>query len=181
MCSNNSSCGLRMWAHIAWLAAPVTSLCPSYHCHIYPYPSTPEERRSVMEGLKVRIQDLHIVSQKLRSHSGCVFSVGEASCFTELMWTCSAFVCSALKNKCFRPRSLRDNICVLQLDLFSFRILFIVLEILRHSSVFRTLIVCLCGIKKLFFLPQENVFLWDCFICRQLGIMKLSQFPQKYN
>lgn len=35
---------------------------PSYHCHLYPYPSSNEERDDVIEGLKTRIQDLHTVS-----------------------------------------------------------------------------------------------------------------------
>lgn len=34
---------------------------PSYHCHLYPYPSSNEERDDVVEGLKMRIQDLHTV------------------------------------------------------------------------------------------------------------------------
>lgn len=33
----------------------------SYHCHLYPYPSSNEERNDVLEGLKTRIQDLHTV------------------------------------------------------------------------------------------------------------------------
>lgn len=33
----------------------------SYHCHLYPYPSSNEERNDVVEGLRTRIQDLHTV------------------------------------------------------------------------------------------------------------------------
>lgn len=33
----------------------------SYHCHLYPYPGSNEERNDVVEGLKTRIQDLHTV------------------------------------------------------------------------------------------------------------------------
>lgn len=33
----------------------------SYHCHVYPYPSSNEERNDVVEGLRTRIQDLHTV------------------------------------------------------------------------------------------------------------------------
>lgn len=34
----------------------------SYHCHVYPYPNTVEERREIQEGLSTRIQDLYTVS-----------------------------------------------------------------------------------------------------------------------
>lgn len=34
----------------------------SYHCHVYPYPNSNEERNDVVEGLRTRIQDLHTVS-----------------------------------------------------------------------------------------------------------------------
>ncbi|MGH0156715.1 UNVERIFIED_CONTAM: hypothetical protein FKN15_032048 [Acipenser sinensis] len=37
----------------------VKKICDCYHCHTYPYPSSNEERRDVVEGLKTRIQDLH--------------------------------------------------------------------------------------------------------------------------
>ena len=33
----------------------------SYHCHLYPYPSSREERTDVVEGLGTRIQDLNTV------------------------------------------------------------------------------------------------------------------------
>lgn len=35
----------------------------SYHCHVYPYPNTAEERREIQEGLNTRIQDLYTVSK----------------------------------------------------------------------------------------------------------------------
>uniref|UniRef100_A0A8D0L8M1 V-type proton ATPase subunit a n=1 Tax=Sphenodon punctatus TaxID=8508 RepID=A0A8D0L8M1_SPHPU len=41
----------------------VKKICDCYHCHVYPYPNTGEERRAVIEGLQVRIQDLHTVSK----------------------------------------------------------------------------------------------------------------------
>ncbi|XP_036132259.1 V-type proton ATPase 116 kDa subunit a2 isoform X4 [Molossus molossus] len=37
----------------------VKKICDCYHCHIYPYPNTAEERREIQEGLHTRIQDLH--------------------------------------------------------------------------------------------------------------------------
>lgn len=38
-------------------------LSSSYHCHVYPYPNTAEERREIQEGLNTRIQDLYTVSE----------------------------------------------------------------------------------------------------------------------
>jgi hypothetical protein len=38
-------------------------LSSSYHCHIYPYPNTAEERKEIQEGLNTRIQDLYTVSE----------------------------------------------------------------------------------------------------------------------
>lgn len=55
----------------------------SYHCHIYPYPNTPEDHQTVMEGLQVRIQDLHIVSRKFVAVPS--LSAGEAMENT-LLW-----------------------------------------------------------------------------------------------
>lgn len=43
-----------------------TILPSSYHCHIYPYPNTAEERREIQEGLHTRIQDLYTVSEPQR-------------------------------------------------------------------------------------------------------------------
>ncbi|CAL8247786.1 unnamed protein product [Merluccius merluccius] len=39
----------------------VKKICDCYHCHLYPYPSSSEERTDVVEGLGTRIQDLHTV------------------------------------------------------------------------------------------------------------------------
>ncbi|XP_026198586.1 V-type proton ATPase 116 kDa subunit a [Anabas testudineus] len=39
----------------------VKKICDCYHCHLYPYPSSNEERNDVVEGLRTRIQDLHTV------------------------------------------------------------------------------------------------------------------------
>uniref|UniRef100_A0A8C5ERZ1 V-type proton ATPase subunit a n=1 Tax=Gouania willdenowi TaxID=441366 RepID=A0A8C5ERZ1_GOUWI len=43
----------------------VKKICDCYHCHLYPYPSSNEERNDVVEGLKTRIQDLHTVCPSL--------------------------------------------------------------------------------------------------------------------
>ncbi|XP_014026158.1 V-type proton ATPase 116 kDa subunit a2 isoform X4 [Salmo salar] len=37
----------------------VKKICDCYHCHVYPYPNSNEERNDVVEGLRTRIQDLH--------------------------------------------------------------------------------------------------------------------------
>ncbi|XP_053327949.1 V-type proton ATPase 116 kDa subunit a 2 [Spea bombifrons] len=39
----------------------VRKICECYHCHIYPYPSSVEERKGIITGLNTRIQDLHTV------------------------------------------------------------------------------------------------------------------------
>nr|UQS87550.1 ATPase H+ transporting V0 subunit a2b [Rhamdia quelen] len=39
----------------------VKKICDCYHCHLYPYPNSNDERNDVVEGLRTRIQDLHTV------------------------------------------------------------------------------------------------------------------------
>ncbi|XP_060026750.1 V-type proton ATPase 116 kDa subunit a 2 isoform X3 [Lagenorhynchus albirostris] len=39
-----------------------------YHCHVYPYPNTAEERREIQEGLNTRIQDLYTVLHKTEDY-----------------------------------------------------------------------------------------------------------------
>ncbi|VTJ57197.1 V-type proton ATPase 116 kDa subunit a 2 isoform X3 [Marmota monax] len=39
-----------------------------YHCHIYPYPNTVEERKEIQEGLNTRIQDLYTVLHKTEDY-----------------------------------------------------------------------------------------------------------------
>ncbi|ELK26418.1 V-type proton ATPase 116 kDa subunit a isoform 2, partial [Myotis davidii] len=46
----------------------VKKICDCYHCHIYPYPSTAEERREIQEGLSTRIQDLYTVLHKTEDY-----------------------------------------------------------------------------------------------------------------
>ncbi|KAL7986694.1 hypothetical protein Chor_012977 [Crotalus horridus] len=60
----------------------IKKICDCYHCHIYPYPSTPEERRAVMEGLQVRIQDLHIVLHKTEDYLRQVLCKASESIYT---------------------------------------------------------------------------------------------------
>lgn len=67
-------CSLCVWlewilvlvVEAALLVPPDTRLLNSvlsYHCHVYPYPNTAEERREIQEGLNTRIQDLYTVSK----------------------------------------------------------------------------------------------------------------------
>uniref|UniRef100_A0A8C8A7B0 V-type proton ATPase subunit a n=1 Tax=Oryzias sinensis TaxID=183150 RepID=A0A8C8A7B0_9TELE len=46
----------------------VKKICDCYHCHLYPYPNSNEERNDVMEGLKTRIQDLHTVLHRTEDY-----------------------------------------------------------------------------------------------------------------
>ncbi|XP_069817029.1 V-type proton ATPase 116 kDa subunit a 2 isoform X1 [Dendropsophus ebraccatus] len=39
----------------------VKKICECYHCHMYPYPNSSEERQEIISGLNMRIQDLHAV------------------------------------------------------------------------------------------------------------------------
>lgn len=39
----------------------VKKICDCYHCHVYPYPNTNQERMDIVAGLNTRIQDLHTV------------------------------------------------------------------------------------------------------------------------
>ncbi|KAM4708352.1 V-type proton ATPase 116 kDa subunit a 2 [Discoglossus pictus] len=39
----------------------VKKVCECFHCHIYPYPGSSDERKEIMLGLNTRIQDLHTV------------------------------------------------------------------------------------------------------------------------
>ncbi|XP_061459428.1 V-type proton ATPase 116 kDa subunit a 2 isoform X2 [Rhineura floridana] len=60
----------------------VKKICDCYHCHVYPYPSTLEERRTVMEGLQVRIQDLHMVLHKTEDYLRQVLCKASESIYT---------------------------------------------------------------------------------------------------
>ncbi|KAM9330880.1 V-type proton ATPase 116 kDa subunit a 2 [Gastrophryne carolinensis] len=39
----------------------VKKICDCYHCHVYPYPNSYEERQEIVSGLNTRIQDLQAV------------------------------------------------------------------------------------------------------------------------
>uniref|UniRef100_A0A672QZU5 V-type proton ATPase subunit a n=1 Tax=Sinocyclocheilus grahami TaxID=75366 RepID=A0A672QZU5_SINGR len=48
---------------------PVGCFCfHSYHCHLYPYPNSNEERTDVVQGLHTRIQDLHTVLHRTEDY-----------------------------------------------------------------------------------------------------------------
>ncbi|XP_077377237.1 V-type proton ATPase 116 kDa subunit a isoform X2 [Festucalex cinctus] len=46
----------------------VKKICDCYHCHVYPYPSSNEERNDVVQGLSTRIQDLHTVLRRTEDY-----------------------------------------------------------------------------------------------------------------
>uniref|UniRef100_A0A3P8W2Z2 V-type proton ATPase subunit a n=1 Tax=Cynoglossus semilaevis TaxID=244447 RepID=A0A3P8W2Z2_CYNSE len=46
----------------------VKKICDCYHCHLYPYPTSSDERNDVVEGLATRIQDLHIVLHRTEDY-----------------------------------------------------------------------------------------------------------------
>lgn len=46
----------------------VKKICDCYHCHLYPYPSSSDERNDVVEGLRTRIQDLHTVLHRTEDY-----------------------------------------------------------------------------------------------------------------
>lgn len=61
----------------------------SYHCHLYPYPSSNEERNDVVEGLKTRIQDLHTVGLPFFSRTDVLSLTGNISSqlLSKGLWT----------------------------------------------------------------------------------------------
>ncbi|XP_014373589.2 V-type proton ATPase 116 kDa subunit a [Alligator sinensis] len=60
----------------------VKKICDCYHCHVYPYPNTTEERRTVIEELNVRIQDLHTVLLKTEDYLRQVLYKASESIYT---------------------------------------------------------------------------------------------------
>ncbi|XP_051540086.1 V-type proton ATPase 116 kDa subunit a 2-like isoform X1 [Myxocyprinus asiaticus] len=46
----------------------VQKICDCYHCHLYPYPETDEERADVMDNLRTRIQDLQNVLHRTEDY-----------------------------------------------------------------------------------------------------------------
>uniref|UniRef100_A0A8C9WKK7 V-type proton ATPase subunit a n=1 Tax=Scleropages formosus TaxID=113540 RepID=A0A8C9WKK7_SCLFO len=60
----------------------VKKICDCYHCHLYPYPNSNEERREVVEGLKSRIQDLNIVLHRTEEYLKQVLNKASESVYT---------------------------------------------------------------------------------------------------
>uniref|UniRef100_F7CP46 V-type proton ATPase subunit a n=1 Tax=Ornithorhynchus anatinus TaxID=9258 RepID=F7CP46_ORNAN len=60
----------------------VKKICDCYHCHVYPYPSTAEERKEVNEGLNTRIQDLYTVLHKTEDYLRQVLCKAAESIYT---------------------------------------------------------------------------------------------------
>ncbi|XP_041854932.1 V-type proton ATPase 116 kDa subunit a [Melanotaenia boesemani] len=60
----------------------VKKICDCYHCHLYPYPSSNEERDDVVEGLRTRIQDLHTVLHRTEDYLRQVLIKASESVYT---------------------------------------------------------------------------------------------------
>uniref|UniRef100_A0A672JP24 V-type proton ATPase subunit a n=1 Tax=Salarias fasciatus TaxID=181472 RepID=A0A672JP24_SALFA len=60
----------------------VKKICDCYHCHLYPYPSSNEERSDVVEGLRTRIQDLHTVLHRTEDYLKQVLIKASESVYT---------------------------------------------------------------------------------------------------
>ncbi|XP_049625162.1 V-type proton ATPase 116 kDa subunit a 2 [Suncus etruscus] len=63
------------------LGHKVKKICDCYHCHVYPYPNTVEERREIQEGLSTRIQDLYTVLYKTEDYLRQVLSKAAESVY----------------------------------------------------------------------------------------------------
>ncbi|MCJ8747139.1 hypothetical protein PDJAM_G00150030 [Pangasius djambal] len=60
----------------------VKKICDCYHCHLYPYPNSNEERSDVVEGLRTRIQDLHTVLHRTEDYLRQVLNKASESVYT---------------------------------------------------------------------------------------------------
>ncbi|XP_061672926.1 V-type proton ATPase 116 kDa subunit a [Syngnathoides biaculeatus] len=60
----------------------VKKICDCYHCHVYPYPSSNEERNDVVQGLGTRIQDLHTVLHRTEDYLKQVLIKASESVYT---------------------------------------------------------------------------------------------------
>ncbi|KAI5613392.1 V-type proton ATPase 116 kDa subunit a isoform 2 [Silurus asotus] len=60
----------------------VKKICDCYHCHLYPYPNSNEERDDVVEGLRTRIQDLHTVLYRTEDYLRQVLNRASESVYT---------------------------------------------------------------------------------------------------
>ncbi|XP_076854084.1 V-type proton ATPase 116 kDa subunit a isoform X2 [Brachyhypopomus gauderio] len=59
----------------------VKKICDCYHCHLYPYPTSNDERAIVKDGLHTRIQDLHTVLQRTEEYLHQVLNNASESVF----------------------------------------------------------------------------------------------------
>ncbi|XP_005988989.1 V-type proton ATPase 116 kDa subunit a 2 isoform X2 [Latimeria chalumnae] len=60
----------------------VKKICDCYHCHVYPYPNTNEERREIIEGLNTRIQDITMVLHRTEDYLRQVLCKASESIYT---------------------------------------------------------------------------------------------------
>ncbi|XP_047237965.1 V-type proton ATPase 116 kDa subunit a [Girardinichthys multiradiatus] len=60
----------------------VKKICDCYHCHLYPYPCSNDERNDVVEGLRTRIQDLHTVLHRTEDYLRQVLIKASESVYT---------------------------------------------------------------------------------------------------
>uniref|UniRef100_A0A8C6PGF9 V-type proton ATPase subunit a n=1 Tax=Nothobranchius furzeri TaxID=105023 RepID=A0A8C6PGF9_NOTFU len=60
----------------------VKKICDCYHCHLYPYPSSNNERNDVVEGLRTRIQDLYTVLHRTEDYLRQVLIRASESVYT---------------------------------------------------------------------------------------------------
>lgn len=60
----------------------VKKICDCYRCHLYPYPSSSDERNDVVEGLRTRIQDLHTVLHRTEDYLRQVLIKASESVYT---------------------------------------------------------------------------------------------------
>ncbi|XP_077456331.1 V-type proton ATPase 116 kDa subunit a [Stigmatopora argus] len=63
----------------------VKKICDCYHCHVYPYPSSNEERNNVVQGLNTRIQDLNTVLHRTEDYLKQVLLKASESVYTWVM------------------------------------------------------------------------------------------------
>ncbi|XP_067862342.1 V-type proton ATPase 116 kDa subunit a 2-like [Heptranchias perlo] len=63
----------------------VKKICDCYHCHVYPYPNTNQERKDIVAGLNTRIQDLHTVLYRTEDYLQQVLSKASESIYTWLI------------------------------------------------------------------------------------------------
>ncbi|XP_072096833.1 V-type proton ATPase 116 kDa subunit a 2-like isoform X2 [Mobula birostris] len=63
----------------------VKKICDCYHCHVYPYPNTNQERMDIVAGLNTRIQDLHTVLHRTEEYLQQVLLKASESIHTRLV------------------------------------------------------------------------------------------------